>query len=185
MFSKGSRYQSVPDIAVPDARGRVVAAKGTRPLPVVTGTFTHTVSAGDRLDQLADTYYGQPLLYWHICDANPQFLSPLALVGAEPVVTARFPILGPPTPPPLAVLLQALAGTVGVEEVTVAEDVAPPTRPDGPEQVTQSVLVTYNRVHLGATDLLDAIELAGFTPGPVAEISQLGHQIVIPPSVNG
>ena len=60
MFSKQSRYRRVPDIAVPDARGRVLAAKDIRPLPDVTGTFRHTVNSGDRLDQLAYSYYGEP-----------------------------------------------------------------------------------------------------------------------------
>ena len=78
-------------MAVPDASGRVLPAKGARPLPEVTGTFTHTVNSGDRLDELAFTYYRRPLDYWHICDANPSFLSPLALVGAEPVGTTVFP----------------------------------------------------------------------------------------------
>ena len=39
------------------------------------------MNAGDRLDQLAYKYYGQPLQWWHICDANPDFLSPLAPLG--------------------------------------------------------------------------------------------------------
>lgn len=30
----------------------------------------HRVVAGDRLDQLAERYYGDPLKYWLICDAN-------------------------------------------------------------------------------------------------------------------
>ena len=55
MFSNSSRYRNVPDVAVPDARGRIVLSKDIRPLPEVTGTFRHTVNASDRLDQLAFT----------------------------------------------------------------------------------------------------------------------------------
>ncbi len=123
MFSTGSRYRKVPDVAVPDASGRVLPAKGARPLPEVTGRFTHTVVSGDRLDQLAFTYYGRPLDYWHICDANPSFLSPLDLLGTEPVGTALFSVTKPDSDPPWSTLLAALNGTVGVERVTVEETV--------------------------------------------------------------
>lgn len=30
----------------------------------------HMVKAGERLDQIASRYYGDPLKYWLICDAN-------------------------------------------------------------------------------------------------------------------
>jgi nucleoid-associated protein YgaU len=30
----------------------------------------HVVQAGERLDQIATRYYGDPLKYWLICDAN-------------------------------------------------------------------------------------------------------------------
>lgn len=32
----------------------------------------HRVVAGERLDHLADRYYGDPLKYWLICDANDE-----------------------------------------------------------------------------------------------------------------
>jgi nucleoid-associated protein YgaU len=31
---------------------------------------THVVKQGDRLDLIAARYYGDPLLYWVVCDAN-------------------------------------------------------------------------------------------------------------------
>ena len=102
MFSKISRYRKVPDVTAPDARGRMLAAKDLRLLPDVTGTFRHTVDGGDRLDQLAYKYYGQPLHWWNICDANPEFLSPLALLAKDPIVTARFPVTVASEPPPWA-----------------------------------------------------------------------------------
>ena len=81
MFSKISRYRAVPDVAAADAQGRVRLTKDLRPLPDVRGQFLHTVDAGDRLDLLAYRYYGQSVKWWRICDANPEFLSPLALLG--------------------------------------------------------------------------------------------------------
>jgi hypothetical protein len=169
MFSKLSRYRRVPDIAVVDSRGRVVAAKDMRPLPTVTGTFTHTVDSGDRLDQLAFTYYGQPLQYWHVCDANPDFLSPFALLGQETLVLTRFPVAVASGTPPWAALLAALTATVGVEQVAVADD---------------AVSVTYNRTNLDVTAVIDVIRSAGFSVGQPVDSGQLGQPITIPPAVS-
>jgi hypothetical protein len=186
MFSKLSRYRRVPDIAVVDARGRVVAAKDFRPLPEVTGTFTHTVDSGDRLDQLASGYYGQPLQYWHICDANPGILSPLDLLDRETLATSRFPVTVAVGPPPWAVLIAGLSGTVGVTDVTVEEDVTPVPQPGGAvvERVDRAVLVTYNRAKVDAPALSDTIRSAGFSVGQAQDVGRLGQPLVIPPSVS-
>lgn len=194
MFSKQSRYRRVPDIAVPDARGRVLAAKDIRPLPDVTGTFRHTVNSGDRLDQLAYSYYGEPLQYWHICDANPQFLSPLALLGAEPVTTSRFPVAVLAGDPPWAAALSALSATLGVEEATVEEevDLVEQRQTVGGQHVAvvvrrfgRALLVAYNRLTVDAATLSAVITAAGFTVGPPVDSGQLGQQIVIPPAATG
>ncbi|MGH3901050.1 MAG: hypothetical protein ACRDTA_22950 [Pseudonocardiaceae bacterium] len=193
MFGKLSRYRRVHDIAIPDAGGRVAAAKDIRPLPEVTGTFRHTVDAGDRLDQLAYRYYSQPLHYWHICDANPDFLSPLALLDDEPVATTRFPVTVAGVPP-WAALFQALAGVVGVEDVAVVEDVAlePERQVVNGQQVTvvverpsRAVRVTYNRLNITAEALAGRIRAVGFGVGPPIDVGQLGQEIVIPPAVIG
>ncbi len=42
-----------------------------RPLPTTEQVLSHTVAAGDRLDLLAQRYYGDPFQYWRIVDANP------------------------------------------------------------------------------------------------------------------
>jgi len=186
VFSKLSRYRRVPDIAVVDARGRVVAAKDFRPLPEVTGTFTHTVDAGDRLDQLASGYYGQPLQYWHICDANPQILSPFDLLDHETLTTSRFPVTVTAGAPPWAALIARLSATVAVVEVTVEEDVTPVPQPGGAvvERVDRAVLVTYNPARVDAPTLSDAIRATGFSVGQPQDEGQLGQPIVIPPSVS-
>ncbi len=195
VFSKLSRYRQVPGTEVPDARGRVLAAKDLRPLPEVTGTFRHTVDSGDRLDTLAYTYYGQPLQYWHICDANPDFLSPLALLGQEPLAATRFPVtVAAGTPPPWAAALRALAGTVGVEDVTVEEHVtlAEQKQTAGGQPVAvvtrrfgRALLVRYNRLAVDVPALAAVIAAAGFAVGAPADTGQLGRPIVVPPAVSG
>jgi hypothetical protein len=194
VFDKLSRYRAVPDSAVPDARGRVLAAKQARPLPEATGEFTHTVNSGDRLDQLAFAYYGEPTLYWHICDANPAFLSPLALLGQEPVVTVRFPLTAPAAGPPWAALLKALSGVPGVVDVTCVEEVSlePQRQTVGGKDITvtverfaRAVRVTFNKSGTGTEALAPVIAATGFTPGPPAEDSRLGQAVVIPPPVSG
>ena len=77
-----------------------MASKTLRLLPQVSGTFRHTVEDVDRLDHLAYKYYQQPRKWWRISDANPEFLSPQALLGKEPIVTDRFPVTfdGRPAP---------------------------------------------------------------------------------------
>ena len=188
MFSKLSRYRRVPATAVPDARGRVLSATDIRPLPEVTGTFRHTVNSGDRLDQLANYYSGDPLRYWHICDANPQFLSPLALLGQEPVATARFPVDTADADPPWAAALSALSATTGVEEATVQEDlelVAEGSTAVAKKGFVRALVVRYNRMTVDAEALSTVIEGAGFTVGPPVDTGQLGQQIVIPPTASG
>ena len=90
----------------------------------MTGTFQHPVSRGDRLDQLAYTYYGQPLQWWHIADANPAFLSPLALLGAR--AGDHHPASRDRTAsgtPSWADLLRGLSAMAGVEHVGIEDEV--------------------------------------------------------------
>lgn len=189
VFDRFSRYRTVPDVAVPDATGRVVASKDIRPLPDVTGTFRHTVHAGDRPDQLASTYYGDPLRYWRICDANPDFPSPLALVDREPLVTTRFPVTFDGATPPWSVLIAALSATVGVLAVSVVEDstLVAVKRTVGGQEVTvlvdrfdRAVLVTRNAVNVTASALVTVLTDHGFGAGPPGDLGQLGRPIVIP-----
>lgn len=182
-------------MTAPDARGRAVAAKDFRPLPEVTGTFRHTVGAGDRLDHLAYRYYGESLRYWHICDANPRFLSPLALLDQEPVTTSRFPLTAAAGEPPWGALVRALGQTVGVEEVGVIDEVVPVAAGthvvDGePVTVfvggyTREVRVRHNRLTVTAGTLLSIIRAVGFDVAAPTDGGQLGQPIVIPAPVSG
>jgi hypothetical protein len=193
MFSKISRYRKVPNVVTVDVQGRLLEAKAVRLLPNVTGTFLHTVTASDRLDQLGYKYYDQPRKWWHICDANPQFLSPRALLGQDATVTARFLLTVPGGgAPPWAALFLALHAVLGIEDVRVEEDVVLVAHKQtiGGQQVTvfleeyaRAVLVTYNRLNTSEASLASIIAAQGFNPvQPVAD-GQLGQQIVIPPDV--
>lgn len=194
MFTKTSRYWAVPDITVPDSHGRVRPAKDIRLLPTVTGTFQHLVSQGDRLDQLAYTYYGQPLDWWHISDANPGILSPLALLGDDPVTTIRVPVAVASGTPSWAGLLSGLSALTGVEQVTIeteAQYVAQTQQVNGKsvtvmaEVLVSAVAVSFNSLVTPADSIDGAITAAGFKPGAGEQLGQLGQQIIIPPPLTG
>ena len=188
MFSKISRYRKLPNVTALDAQGRLLASKELRLLPQVTGTFRHTVDSGDRLDQLGYKYYSQPLQWWNIADANPKFLSPLALIGKDAVITTRFPV-GIAGVPPWSSLLQALQSVLGVEDVEIEEDtqlvqqtvtVGGQTIIAFVEQFTRFVLVTYNQLNVTAASLATSIAAVGFTVMPFVDMDQIGQEIIIP-----
>lgn len=193
MFSKFSRYRKVPDITAPDSHGRTIAAKDLRLLPDVTGTFLHTVNAGDRLDQLAYTYYSQPLQWWNICDGNPVFLSPLTLLDKDAVTVTRFPVTVSGAPP-WSVLVRAVRGILGVENIQIVEEIAlvpkqvsagGQTITEFVEQFSRAVLVTYNKLNVTAATLATSIEAAGFQVAPFSDIGQVGQEIIVPPKPIG
>ena len=179
---------------MPDSQGRVLPAKDIRLLPAVTGTFQHLVSQGDRLDQLAYTYYGQPLDWWHISDANPGVLSPLALLGDEPVTTTRLPVTVASGTPSWAGLLRGLCALAGVEQAEIEDEVQYVTQSqqvDGKpvtvtaERLVSTVLVTFNSLVTSPGAINDVITAAGFKPGAGEQVGQVGQQIIIPPGRTG
>jgi hypothetical protein len=128
---KLSRYRKLPQVVTADAKGRWLRSKALRPLPQVSGTFLHTVEEVDRLDHLAHKYYRHPRKWWRICDANPAFLSPQALLGKEPIATARLPLTWDDEEagqPPWAEARRRLLDTVGVLDVQIVEDLQPPEK---------------------------------------------------------
>lgn len=159
MFSKISRYRKLPDIVTTDVKGRNSESKSLRLLPEVSGTFLHTVEEVDRLDHLAFKFYRQPRKWWRICDANPEFMSPQALLGKEPIVTYRFPL----TPavngvhPPWAELLKQLGEIVGVENLQVVEEVQLLSETQTYER---AIIVTYNQMNVNAGELAGVITAA-------------------------
>lgn len=73
MFDPTSRYY---DLAVQTenlSNGQYIAFTGRRFLPPLeknTVVATVNLTASDRLDTLAASFLGDPLLFWCICDAN-------------------------------------------------------------------------------------------------------------------
>jgi hypothetical protein len=136
VFSRISRYRDLPDVAVPDATGRVVASRELRLPPVPEGRLLHTVEEGDRLDHLGYKYYKQPRDWWRIADANPAFLSPRALLGDDAHATLRVPLRWEGPFPPWSPLLRELRGTPGVDSVVAGA----PGRPEPRVRVVEGPL---------------------------------------------
>ena len=76
MFEPTSRYYGIETVkmTVGDNEGaRVISYKRRRIIPSGETMMTlveHTVTQGDRLDNLAARYVGDPEQFWRICDAN-------------------------------------------------------------------------------------------------------------------
>jgi hypothetical protein len=70
MFAKGSRYERVPQGVWHDAAGESHPFVLLRVIPRPAGFQTHRVADGDRLDLLANRYFGDPEQFWRICDGN-------------------------------------------------------------------------------------------------------------------
>jgi hypothetical protein len=75
MFDRGSRYEQVPQAVYTRPDGREIQYVLLRMAPpAAQAAATHVVTEGDRLDLLANRYYGDPLQFWRICDANGALL---------------------------------------------------------------------------------------------------------------
>jgi hypothetical protein len=191
MFSRNSRYRNLPDIVTIDARGQSAESKSLRLLPEVTGTFLHTLQEGERLDHLAYKYYRQPSQWWRICDAEPDIASPRELVGNEPVVSYRFPLgTGNSSDrPPWSDLLRRVGDLVGVEDVVVEEEPAPPavvdeTAEGDPVYETRferALIVRFNRLSVTLEEVSERIETVVAPAAPPAQLGRVGKQITIPP----
>jgi hypothetical protein len=179
----------LPDVVTVNAGNRIEVTKDLRVMPEVEGNFRHIVAEIDRLDHLAFKYYKQPTKWWRICDANPDFMSPQALLGVEPIEVASFPLIFTGAAPPWTDLVRRLEALVGVEDVKVVEDseiVAEQQTVGGQtvmvnlERFTRAAIVTYNRTNLGAGQIAGVIETVGFEVAEPQRIGRVGKEIVIP-----
>jgi nucleoid-associated protein YgaU len=77
MFDKNSRYANIEtvtlDVTGTDGTTRKVRYVRRRFLPDaedLTTVVEHTVTEGDRLDNITTRYLGDPVLFWRVADAN-------------------------------------------------------------------------------------------------------------------
>jgi hypothetical protein len=72
-FPITSRYHGIETRTLKSPTGKVVIYLGRRFVPSPSRfnlLQVHTVTDGDRLDNLAAKYLGDPEQFWRICDAN-------------------------------------------------------------------------------------------------------------------
>ncbi len=78
MFEPTSRYArlgiSTLTVTGPDGQDRQIRYVQRRFLPAAADAGTtiveHTVTQGDRLDNITGKYLGDPTQFWRVCDAN-------------------------------------------------------------------------------------------------------------------
>lgn len=72
MISANSRYASDQIVSV-DRDGQVInVIVLSQPVAQTISYVSHMVTDNDRLDNLANQYYGDPTQWWIIANANPQ-----------------------------------------------------------------------------------------------------------------
>lgn len=196
MFTKRSRYRKLKDITTTDAKDRLLKSKSLRFLPDVSGTFYHTIAEGDRLDHLSFKYFKEPTKWWRICDANPQFFSPFALLGSEEIVTGRFPLTfkQDATQQDWAGLIRRISKELGVEDVKLEENITYIEKVQNingenkkrfDEHREYALIITYNRMNLNVDkEYLESI-LEGFEVDNHIVYSRVGKKIIIPPKSVG
>jgi hypothetical protein len=171
-YGRDSRYRRTPVVTRVDHTGRTLQVDDIRIRPATPGRFDHTVDGADRLDALGQRYYDKPHKWWPIADANPEFASPLALLGLDAIVGVRVSIgdLGDE----LWHLLAQLRDQHGVEDVTYDDTALP-----------WSVTIVYNRATTDADTLVDLV-MRFRAAGPHESrdfqlLSRAGKPVVVPP----
>ena len=98
LFAPNSRYYGLPTLTIMQG-GQPVAYLSRRFLPQpdqFTPLQEYTVVQGDRLDNIAAKFMGDPTLFWRLCDANgamrPETLT--ATVGTKLVITLPVGVTG-------------------------------------------------------------------------------------------
>jgi hypothetical protein len=178
MYTRDSRYRQVSEVSRRDPSERTLLVTDFRTGRSAEGTFRHTVDTNDRLDQLAQQYYGKPRKWWLIGDANPEFASPLALLGHDPIRGVQLVMEGPVADRPWWRLLSSLRALPGVEDVRF--EVEPQVL--GGVVVDSAVLtVRFNEATVTVGAITDTVTGAGFDTAGQQTLERAGKRITIPP----
>ena len=94
MFDHTSRYYGLDTASLSLADGRAIAYVRRRFLPDGASLPTLTLVKalpGERIDLVANRVYGDPLMYWRLCDANNAMdpLQMLADAAGDPTASLR------------------------------------------------------------------------------------------------
>lgn len=190
MFTPDSRYRRSPVIASVNAAGQSIHAAELRLPPPTIGTFQHRVEEAERIDNLANRYYHDPLAWWRIADANPAFATPDELLGNSPWITERIAVAPPAGPTSWAATLAAAAALAGVAKLrrepgyrlivelhTVAGERVEVVR----EEIDEVVIATYHAAVTDRAALIAVFTSAGFTVVGREPVARTGEAIIIPP----
>jgi len=97
-FAQNSRYVGIDTGTLTNASGQTLAYLRRRFVPPATAFAAigqHTVGQGERLDNMAWEFLGDPELYWRLCDANGA-MRPEELEQTGRVLTITLPQGVPP-----------------------------------------------------------------------------------------
>jgi hypothetical protein len=101
LFPPNSRYHGIETATLETADGKSVIYLRRRFVPArerFSPIQEHTVTQGERTDNLASQYLGDPELYWQLCDANgvmrPEELT--ETIGKKLLITLPVGIPGGP-----------------------------------------------------------------------------------------
>ena len=85
---RGSRYEKVAPFAPADDGSLPFRGLLPRPLALPEGVVEHMVARLDRLDALAQDYFGEPRLWHRLAEANPEALFAEDLIHRAGTATA-------------------------------------------------------------------------------------------------
>lgn len=92
MISAGSRYAGGTIITATDLDDNdILALTFAAPADTVIRYTTYQVTGADTIDLIANSFYGDPTLWWYVANANPEIMTWDSLTAGQLI---RVPLLG-------------------------------------------------------------------------------------------